>query len=101
MALRSFNAPSAPLMQDVVKDLYLKELKGYKPTPDTKDADASSQVKDFKPLPTPTAPVVDAAADLAAWENANVEVADVVINNVVEEEQEEDDDDDEKDEHHH
>ncbi|KAF9922071.1 hypothetical protein FBU30_007845, partial [Linnemannia zychae] len=71
MAVRSFTAPTAPLMQDILKDLYIKELKGYKPAPDAKSADASSQVKEFKVPAAPTAPVVDAAADLAAWEASN------------------------------
>ncbi|OAQ31809.1 hypothetical protein K457DRAFT_135952 [Linnemannia elongata AG-77] len=36
MAVRSFASPSAPLMQDILKDLYIKELKGYKPAPDVR-----------------------------------------------------------------
>ncbi|KAG0319509.1 hypothetical protein BGZ97_002031, partial [Linnemannia gamsii] len=53
MAVRSFASPSAPLMQDILKDLYIKELKGYKPAPEAKGTDASSQVKEFK---APAAP---------------------------------------------
>ncbi|KAF9122089.1 hypothetical protein BGW39_010043 [Mortierella sp. 14UC] len=98
MAVRSFTAPSAPLMQDILKDLYIKELKGYKPAPDAKGADASSQVKEFKAPTAPAAPAVDAAADLAAWEAANVEIADAVSEDAVEEDEEEEE---EVEEHHH
>ncbi|KAF9366903.1 hypothetical protein BGX34_000021 [Mortierella sp. NVP85] len=89
MAVRSFTSPSAPLMQDILKDLYIKELKGYKPTPDAKGGDASSQVKEFKAPPAPQAPVIDAAADLAAWDAANVEIADAASEEVFEEAEEE------------
>ncbi|KAF9425591.1 hypothetical protein BGZ76_003171, partial [Entomortierella beljakovae] len=47
MAVRNFTAPSAPLMQDIVKDLYLKEIKGYKPAPDAKGDNAAAQTKAF------------------------------------------------------
>ncbi|KAI1317332.1 hypothetical protein EDD11_008701 [Mortierella claussenii] len=100
MAVRSFTAPSAPLMQDILKDLYVKELKGYKPAPESKGADASTQVKDFKAPATPAAPAVDASADLAAWEQANVEIADAVSEEAVEEELEEEEEELEE-EHHH
>ncbi|KAF9156668.1 hypothetical protein BG015_002872 [Linnemannia schmuckeri] len=98
MAARSFTAPSAPLMQDILKDLYIKELKGYKPAPEAKGVDASSQVKEFKVPAAPAAPAVDAAADLSAWEAANVEIADAVTEDAVEEEEEEVE---EEEEHHH
>ncbi|KAF9348964.1 hypothetical protein BGX26_012687 [Mortierella sp. AD094] len=97
MAVRNFTAPSAPLMQDLIKDLYLKELKGYKPTPDPKGDDPSSQTKAFKAPEAPVAPAIDAAADLSAWETANVEIADAVIEEAVEEEEEEE----EHEEEHH
>ncbi|KAF9909829.1 hypothetical protein EC991_008000 [Linnemannia zychae] len=98
MAVRSFTAPSAPLMQDILKDLYIKELKGYKPAPEAKGADTSSQVKEFKAPVAPATPAIDAAADLAAWETANVEIADAVSEEAVEEEEEEEE---EVEEHHH
>ncbi|KAF9092627.1 hypothetical protein BGX23_004111 [Mortierella sp. AD031] len=100
MAVRSFTAPSAPLMQDILKDLYIKELKGYKPAPEAKGADASSQVKEFKAPAAPAAPVVDASADLSAWETANAEIADAVSEEAVEEEEEEEEEE-EAEEHHH
>ncbi|CAO3572334.1 unnamed protein product [Mortierella alpina] len=89
MAVRSFTAPSAPLMQDILKDLYIKELKNYKPAPDAKGVDTSAQVKDFKPPTPPVAPVIDAAADLAAWEQANAEVLEEATESAVEEDEEE------------
>ncbi|KAF8932425.1 ATP synthase complex subunit H [Dissophora ornata] len=100
MAVRSFTAPSAPLMQDILKDLYIRELKGYKPTPDAKGADASSQVKEFKAPAAPVTPTIDASADLAAWETANAEIADAVSEEVLEEEEEEVEEEEEE-EHHH
>ncbi|KAF9410113.1 hypothetical protein BGZ94_001756 [Podila epigama] len=88
MAVRSFTAPSAPMMKDILKDLYIKELQGYKPTPEAKGVDAS-QVKEFKAPAAPQTPVVDAAADLSAWETANVEIADALNEEVLEDEEEE------------
>ncbi|KAF9966555.1 hypothetical protein BGZ70_001964 [Mortierella alpina] len=98
MAVRSFTAPSAPLMQDILKDLYIKELKNYKPAPDAKGVDTSAQVKEFKPPAPPVAPVIDAAADLTAWEQANVEVLEDVTEAAVEDDEEEEEEDVE--EHH-
>ncbi|KAG0090009.1 hypothetical protein BGZ92_003852 [Podila epicladia] len=74
MAVRSFTAPSAPLMKDVIKELYIKELQNYKPAPETKGVDAS-QVKDFK---APAAP-----------QTANIEIADALNEEVLEDEEEE------------
>ncbi|KAF9335452.1 hypothetical protein BG006_011461 [Podila minutissima] len=88
MAVRSFTAPSAPLMKDVIKELYIKELQNYKPAPEAKGVDAS-QVKDFKVPAAPQAPIIDASADLAAWETANVEIADALNEEVLEDEEEE------------
>ncbi|KAF9383307.1 hypothetical protein CPB97_006578 [Podila verticillata] len=96
MAVRSFTAPSAPMMKDILKELYIKELQGYKPAPEAKDVDVS-QVKDFKAPLAPKTPVVDAAADLAAWETANVEVVEAVT----EEEDVEEEEVEEVEEHHH
>ncbi|KAF9199010.1 hypothetical protein BGZ49_010926 [Haplosporangium sp. Z 27] len=100
MAVRNFTAPSAPLMQDLIKDLYLKELKGYKPTPDAKSNDAASQTKAFKAPEAPVAPAVDASADLAAWEQANAEIAEAVSEEAVEEEDEEEEEEHEEEAHH-
>ncbi|KAI9498943.1 ATP synthase complex subunit H-domain-containing protein [Zychaea mexicana] len=54
-------ATSAVMQKDVVQELYLKELKGYKPAP-ASQAD-ESQVKELKLPAAPQAPSVD--ADLA------------------------------------
>ncbi|KAG0379977.1 hypothetical protein BGX24_010775 [Mortierella sp. AD032] len=98
MAARSFTAPTAPLMQDILKDLYIKELKGYKPAPEAKGADITSQVKEFKAPVAPATPAVDAAADLSAWEAANVEIVDAVSEVADDDEEEEVE---EEEEHHH
>ncbi|KAI8379142.1 ATP synthase complex subunit H-domain-containing protein [Radiomyces spectabilis] len=56
MAVRSI-AVSSVMQKDVVQELFLKELKNYKPAPAAKVDD--SQVKELK-LPTPpAAPKVD------------------------------------------
>ncbi|KAG0304163.1 hypothetical protein BGZ98_005866 [Dissophora globulifera] len=86
-------------MQDILKELYIKEIKAYKPAPDAKGADTSAQVKDFKAPITPAVPAIDAAADLKAWEEANIEVADAVTAHAVEEDEEEEEE--EEEEHHH
>lgn len=101
MTVRNFTAPSAPSMQDIVKDLYVSRIRSYKPAPDAKGADASSQVKDFKAPLAPVAPAIDAAGDLEAWEKANVEDAGTSDNNLVEEEDDQEEDEDEEDDHHH
>ncbi|KAG0214305.1 hypothetical protein BGX28_002413 [Mortierella sp. GBA30] len=100
MAVRNFTAPSAPLMQDIIKDLYIKELRSYKPAPDAKADDASSQVKEFKAPTAPAVPAIDAAADLAAWEQANAEVTDAVTDEALLEDDEEEEEE-EVEEHDH
>ncbi|KAF9585389.1 hypothetical protein BGW38_002619 [Lunasporangiospora selenospora] len=99
MAVRSFTAPSAPLMKDVIKELYINELKGYKPTPEAKGVDAS-QAKDFKAPVAPQTPVIDAAADLAAWETANQEVVDAVSQEAAVEDEEDEEEVEEAEAHH-
>ncbi|KAF9583466.1 hypothetical protein BGW38_009403 [Lunasporangiospora selenospora] len=89
MAARSLSV-SAVAKTDIIKSLYLQQLKSYQPAPESKAVD-TTQVKDFK------APTIDAAADLAAWEAANVEIADNVAEAAFEEEEEEDV---EEEEHH-
>ncbi|KAL1930368.1 hypothetical protein VTP01DRAFT_10530 [Rhizomucor pusillus] len=66
MAVRSISGTSA-MQKDVVQDLFLKELKGYKPTPVKVD---ESQVKELKLPPAPEAPKVDEdlSAQLAAYD---------------------------------
>ncbi|KAG0050893.1 hypothetical protein BGZ83_004323 [Gryganskiella cystojenkinii] len=98
MAVRSFTAPSAPMMKDILKDLYIEELKNYKPAPEAKGIDTST-VKTFAAPAAPSTPVVDAAADLSAWESANVEAVEAVSEVDVEEEEEEEEE--EAEEAHH
>ncbi|KAI9227419.1 MAG: ATP synthase complex subunit H-domain-containing protein [Piptocephalis tieghemiana] len=67
---RTFMAPSLIRSKDIVQDLYLKELKGYKPSPEIAKME-QGQVKEFVPPAKPTAPTVDASsvsADLAAYD---------------------------------
>ncbi|KAI8595453.1 hypothetical protein EDD21DRAFT_420647 [Dissophora ornata] len=47
MAVRNFTAPSAPVMQDILKDLYIKELKGYKPAPDLSNGETNGENQQY------------------------------------------------------
>ena len=59
---------------DLVQDLYLRELKSYKPTP-TKASDSEGHVQKFSPPKAPKSPdEVDIASELKAYENQQVEV---------------------------
>jgi F-type H+-transporting ATPase subunit h len=62
------------LSADPVQDLYLRELRAYKPTP-TKPSDADAHVQKFTvPKPPPSPEESNIAADLKAYENQEVEV---------------------------
>ncbi|CAN6637238.1 ATP synthase subunit H, mitochondrial [Trichomonascus vanleenenianus] len=63
------------IKRDLVKDLYLKELKAFKPTPRTA-ADAQGEVRQWNVPQAPQAPKLEAAeADaLAQYEAQEVEV---------------------------
>ncbi|CAO3685801.1 unnamed protein product [Umbelopsis vinacea] len=68
MAVRTFITPSMPVQKDVIQELYIKELKNYKPAPVAKGAE-EGQVKDLKLPPTPAAPTVDdLSAELASYD---------------------------------
>ena len=59
---------------DLVQDLYLKELRGYKPPP-VKPSDSEGHVQKFSSPKTPHSPEEsDIANDLKAYENQQVEV---------------------------
>ena len=59
---------------DLVQDLYLRELKNYKPTP-LKASDASGHVQTFSPpKPPPSPEEIEIASDLKAYEAQTVEV---------------------------
>lgn len=59
---------------DLVQDLYIKELKGYKPPP-VKSSDSEGHVQKFSPPKAPQSPEEsNIANDLKAYENQQVEV---------------------------
>lgn len=65
---------SLPPTADLVQDLYLKELKAYKPAP-TKASDAEGHVLKFNPPKTPTSPEeADIAKELKAYEDSTVDI---------------------------
>ncbi|KAF3010453.1 hypothetical protein G7054_g2181 [Neopestalotiopsis clavispora] len=73
-AVRGFIAPTVSRRADFVQELYLKELKAYKPTP-VKDSDAVGQVQTFSVPKTPKSPEeADLASSLKEYESMAVEV---------------------------
>ncbi|KAI1485117.1 ATP synthase complex subunit H [Biscogniauxia mediterranea] len=73
-AVRGFIAPTVSRRADFVQELYLKELKAYKPTP-LKDSDAVGQVQVFSAPKAPKSPEeTDLANSLKEYENMAVEV---------------------------
>ncbi|RYO87166.1 hypothetical protein DL766_009452 [Monosporascus sp. MC13-8B] len=73
-AVRGFIAPTVSRRADFVQELYLRELKAYKPTP-VKDSDAVGQVQTFSvPKPPKSPEETDLANSLKEYENAVVEV---------------------------
>ncbi|KAH7368994.1 ATP synthase H chain [Plectosphaerella cucumerina] len=71
---RSFIAPTVSRRADFVQELYLKELKAYKPAA-IKDSDAEGQVQTFTVPKTPASPEeADLASSLQEYENMAVEV---------------------------
>ncbi|KAI1276173.1 ATP synthase H chain [Xylaria sp. FL0933] len=73
-AARGFIAPTVSRRADFVQELYLKELKAYKPSP-VKDTDSVGQVQTFSPPKPPRSPEeADLANSLKEYENMAVEV---------------------------
>ncbi|KAK9416838.1 putative ATP synthase subunit H [Seiridium unicorne] len=73
-AVRGFIAPTVSRRADFVQELYLKELKAYKPTP-VKDSDAVGQVQTFSAPKAPKSPEeTDLASSLKEYESMAVEV---------------------------
>ncbi|KAI1436281.1 ATP synthase complex subunit H-domain-containing protein [Xylaria sp. CBS 124048] len=73
-AVRGFIAPTVSRRADFVQELYLKELKAYKPTP-VKDSDSVGQVQTFSAPKAPKSPEeADLANSLKEYENMAVEV---------------------------
>ncbi|KAK8214387.1 ATP synthase complex subunit H-domain-containing protein [Phyllosticta capitalensis] len=73
-ARRTFIKPTAVRQADLVQDMYLRELKNYKPTP-VKPQDAEGHVQKFSVPAAPKSPEeTDLANDLKAYETQQVEV---------------------------
>ncbi|ORY57533.1 ATP synthase complex subunit H [Pseudomassariella vexata] len=73
-AVRGFIAPTVSRRADFVQELYLKELKAYKPNP-IKDSDSVGQVQTFTAPKTPKSPEeTDLANSLKEYESMAVEV---------------------------
>ncbi|KAL8414044.1 hypothetical protein RB594_005323 [Gaeumannomyces avenae] len=73
-AARTFIAPTVSRRADFVQELYLKELKAYKPVP-VKESDAQGQVATFSVPKAPQSPEeADLAASLKEYESMAVEV---------------------------
>lgn len=63
-----------PSTADLVQDLYLRELKAFKPTP-IKASDSEGQVQTFTAPKAPQSPEeADIASQLSAYESQEVEV---------------------------
>ncbi|KAJ4297263.1 ATP synthase F0 subcomplex subunit H atp14 [Collariella sp. IMI 366227] len=72
--VRTFMAPTVSRRADFVQELYLKELKAYKPTP-IKESDSVGQVATFNVPKTPKSPEeADLASSLKEYESMAVEV---------------------------
>ncbi|KAI8629402.1 ATP synthase complex subunit H-domain-containing protein [Xylariaceae sp. FL1651] len=73
-AVRGFIAPTVSRRADFVQELYLKELKAYKPAP-IKDSDSVGHVQTFSPPKPPKSPEeADLANSLKEYESMAVEV---------------------------
>ncbi|KAL8702053.1 MAG: hypothetical protein Q9224_000202 [Gallowayella concinna] len=71
---RAFSIPNSSLRGDLVQDLYLRELRAYKPPP-LKPSDSEGHVQTFSPPRAPQSPDEgDMARDLKAYEDQLVEV---------------------------
>lgn len=72
--MRTFMAPTVSRRADFVQELYLKELKAYKPIP-VKESDAVGQVAVFQLPKAPKSPEeADLASSLKEYEEMVVEV---------------------------
>ncbi|KAI9714092.1 MAG: hypothetical protein M1812_006539 [Candelaria pacifica] len=73
-ARRTFVTPTIIRQADLVQDLYLRELKAYKPTP-VKASDADGHVQKFTAPKAPLSPEEgNIANDLKAYEDQTVEI---------------------------
>ncbi|KAL8862111.1 MAG: hypothetical protein Q9178_001566 [Gyalolechia marmorata] len=71
---RTFSTPNSILRADLVQDLYLREIRAYKPPP-LKPSDSEGHVQRFSAPKAPQSPEEgDIARDLKAYEEQQVEV---------------------------
>ncbi|KAL8758068.1 MAG: hypothetical protein Q9199_001748 [Rusavskia elegans] len=71
---RAFSTPNSVLRGDLVQDLYLREIRAYKPPP-LKPSDSEGHVQKFSAPKAPQSPDEgDIAQDLKAYENQQVEL---------------------------
>jgi len=74
VAKRTFITPTAIRQADLVQEMYLRELKAYKPTP-IKSTDSEGQVSVFHIPTAPKSPEeVDIANELKSYEAQTVEL---------------------------
>ncbi|CAI6340048.1 unnamed protein product [Periconia digitata] len=74
VARRTLIVPTAVRQADLVQDMYLRELKAYKP-PQVKATDAEGHVSKFTiPKPPPSPEESDLASDLKTYETQQVEL---------------------------
>ncbi|KAH0579889.1 hypothetical protein J132_05744 [Termitomyces sp. J132] len=68
--VRAFSSTTV-VRKDLVQDIYLREIKAYKPTPAAKDAHVGV-VKSYSLPPTPKVPILpaDLASELAKYDAA-------------------------------
>ncbi|KAL8738267.1 MAG: hypothetical protein Q9181_000902 [Wetmoreana brouardii] len=98
---RYFSTPSSRLRGDLIQDLYLKEIRAYKPPP-LRPSDSEGHVQKFSAPKAPQSPDEgDIARDLKAYEDQQVELEGQAASGdagAVEESwfEEDDDDDDEE-----
>ncbi|KAI8052383.1 ATP synthase complex subunit H-domain-containing protein [Syncephalis plumigaleata] len=72
-AARTFIAPSAVVSKDAVQDVFIRELRNYKPTATAKGSELD-QVKTFQAPAAPKAPVVEDDITAAIAEYARDDV---------------------------
>ncbi|EXJ80629.1 F-type H+-transporting ATPase subunit H [Capronia epimyces CBS 606.96] len=71
---RGFTVSSGSKMPDLIQDLYLKELRAYKPPPQ-KASDAEGHVQKFTPPPPPKSPEeTNLASEMKEYEEQAVEI---------------------------
>ncbi|KAJ1993607.1 hypothetical protein H4R33_000608 [Dimargaris cristalligena] len=74
LSTRNFARASAPVFKDVAQEIYMKNLRNFKPSTQKVETD---QVKDFVPPKAPQAPKFDqdVSAELAAYDAEDSAIA--------------------------